>query len=121
MVQAGSLNYALKYADREGLQALFEQREEADDILLIRDQKVLDTSIANIAFFDGTHWLTPREPLLQGTTRARLLDEQKIKEATVTVAMLNSFEYFALMNAMIGFQVVKNGIILPLKGELNAI
>lgn len=121
LLQAGHLDYALKYSDRDALDHLFEQRGDADDILLVDGQNILDTSIANIAFFDGKVWLTPRQPLLRGTTRARLLDEKKIIEADLTVEMLENFQGFALMNAMTGFQIIKDGIILPLQGESNAL
>ena len=39
-----------------------------------------DTSIANIALSDGTHWYTPAHPLLKGTKRAALLEEGILQE-----------------------------------------
>jgi len=115
-VQANHLDYRLKYADRTELNELFSQRDEADDILIIQNNLVTDTSIANIAFFDGKRWITSKKPLLKGTTRARLLDEKKIFEQDINVADLHKFTEFALMNAMIGFDEIKDGIIRPLKG-----
>ncbi len=115
LVRADGLDYALKYADRSALDALFMQKGDADDILIIKNSLVTDTSIANIAFFDGRRWLTPRHPLLKGTTRARLLDEQKIFESEIHLDDLDKFSHFALLNAMIGFEEIKNGIIAPLK------
>jgi len=115
-VQADRLDYTLKYADRTDLDQLFVQRGEADDILIIQNGLVTDTSIANIAFFDGERWITPKGPLLKGTTRTRLLDENKIFEQDINVADLAKFTEFALMNAMIGFDKIKDGIIRPLKG-----
>lgn len=113
-VQADELYYALKYADRSALDALLLQKGDADDILIIKNSLVTDTSIANIAFFDGRRWLTPRHPLLKGTTRARLLDEQKIFEREIHLDDLDKYSHFALLNAMIGFDEIKNGIIAPL-------
>ena len=121
LVQAHSLDYALKYANRKELDALFTQKKDADDILIIKNGLVTDTSIANIAFFDGTQWLTPKEPLLHGTTRARLLDEKKIIEAAIEPSDLVNYTEFALMNAMIGFNKIKNGIISPIKGAHNVV
>ena len=115
-MQADHLDYRLKYADRTELDQLFLKRGEADDILIIQNGLVTDTSIANIAFFDGDKWITPKEPLLKGTTRARLLDEKKIFEQDIKIADLGKFTEFALMNAMIGFDRIKDGIIHPLKG-----
>ena len=115
-IQADHLDYRLKYADRTELDQLFTQRGDADDILVVQNDLVTDTSIANIAFFDGERWVTPKEPLLKGTTRARLLDEKKIFEREIKVADLDKYTEFALMNAMIGFDKIKDGIIHPLKG-----
>ena len=115
-IEADHLDYALKYADRTALDELFTQRGSSDDILIIKNGLVTDTTIANIAFFDAGRWITPTDPLLKGTTRARLIAEKKIFEQTISVDDLNRFEGFALMNAMIGFENVKNGIISPIKG-----
>jgi len=115
LIESNALNYNYKYADREALELLYAQRGEADDVLIVQDKLVTDTTIANIAFYDGKQWLTPQKPLLEGTTRARLLDEKKIVEAAIHVNELNAFTHFALLNAMIGFDLVKNGIISPLK------
>jgi 4-amino-4-deoxychorismate lyase len=115
-IQADGLDYALKYADRTDLDRLFAQKGDADDILIIQNGLITDTSIANIAFFDGTKWLTPKHPLLKGTTRARLLDEKKIFESDIYIDDLKKFTHFALLNAMIGFDEIKNGIIAPIKG-----
>ncbi len=115
-IQADPLDYTLKYADRTDLDRLFAQKGDADDILIVQNGLITDTSIANIAFFDGTKWLTPKHPLLKGTTRARLLNEKKIFESDIYIDDLKKFTHFALLNAMIGFDEIKNGIIAPIKG-----
>ncbi len=120
-IQADNLEYALKYADREELDRLFAQKDDADDILIIQNDRVTDTTIANIAFYDGTQWLTPKHPLLKGTTRARLLDENKLIEKNIYLDDLPKFTHFALLNAMIGFDEIKNGIIAPIKGVSDVI
>ncbi|MEN8302905.1 MAG: aminotransferase class IV family protein [Campylobacterota bacterium] len=101
------IEYAYKSTDRGDLDALFEKREECDDILIIKDLLVSDTSVANIAFQTSSgEWLTPKNPLLKGTTRARLLDEGKIREADIKVHELRSFSKVALLNAMIDFEIL---------------
>jgi len=116
-VHADTLEYALKFADRSAIDRLFACRGDADDILIIQNGLVTDTSIANIAFFDGQRWLTPRNPLLKGTTRARMLDEKEIVEYDIELRDLGKFRHFALLNAMVGFDIVENGIIAPLKAK----
>jgi len=107
-----TVTYALKSADRH-LDRLFLQRGAADDILIIKNGLVTDTTIANIAFFDGEKWATPSSPLLMGTTRQRLLDEHKIIEQEIRVEDMSNFGKVALMNAMLGFYEIKNAIIPP--------
>ena len=101
-----SLDYAHKFSDRGALNELFAARGDADDILIVRDGLVTDTSIANVAFRKNGRWYTPRTPLLRGTTRARLLSEGWLEEAPLPCAMLERAEELALMNAMLGFHTV---------------
>jgi len=104
--------YDLKYEDREEIHTLLEKHPEADDIIIIKDALITDTSIANLCFFDGTHWLTPKRPLLQGTCRQRLLDTNKIITADIDYRSLNDFSKIAVMNAMTDFHIIENAIIL---------
>ena len=121
LIQADGLEYALKYANREEIDKFFLQKGDADDILLVKNTLITDTSIANIALYDGEKWYTPKSPLLHGTTRARLLKEKKIFERDIYLKDLPSYSRFALMNAMIDFDTVKNGIISPIKGEIDVV
>jgi 4-amino-4-deoxychorismate lyase len=104
--------YDLKYEDRSEINALLEKHPEADDIIIIKDALVTDTSIANLCFFDGTHWLTPKRPLLHGTCRQRLLQTQKILPADIDYRSLKDFSKIAIMNAMTDFHIIENAIIL---------
>lgn len=105
-----NINYDLKYEDRSALNALISP--DADDIIIIKNDLVTDTSIANLCFFDGKEWLTPKTPLLHGTTRQRLLDEYRIKCADIHYKTIMDYEKIALMNAMTDFYIVENAIIL---------
>ncbi|MCW8896372.1 aminotransferase class IV family protein [Sulfurimonas sp.] len=100
------IEYSMKSTCRDEVDSLFAQRGEGDDILIIKDLLVSDTSIANIAFYKEGSWITPRTPLLKGTTRARLLDEGKITEADIKVQDLRTFSQVALLNAMIDFDIL---------------
>lgn len=108
-----TVDYAFKYADRRRLDVLLEQRGSSEEIVIVKNNRLTDATIANIALFDGSRWLTPKQPLLHGTTRERLLEEGKLEEAEITLDMLPAFERCALLNAMLGFVEVENGIIPP--------
>ncbi|MBU0721527.1 aminotransferase class IV family protein [bacterium] len=106
LIYDDTIEYSLKSTNRSALDKLFALKQDADDILIIKNSLVTDTSIANIAFYDGSKWITPKRPLLHGTTRTRLLDEGKIFEADISVDELKGFSKVALLNAMIHFDVM---------------
>jgi len=105
LLYTNSINYSKKSTNREELESLFNKRDKADEIIIVKDNLVTDTSIANIAIFDGTSWLTPKNPLLAGTVRARLLNQQQITACDITVEMLLNAKKIALLNAMIDMDI----------------
>lgn len=100
------IEYSKKSSNRDEIEALFSQRGDADDILIIKNLLVCDTSIANIALYRSGMWITPKSPLLKGTTRARFIEEGKLIEADIKVSELRTFSQIALLNAMIDFDVL---------------
>lgn len=105
------ISYDLKYEDRDELNTLVGKKEDADEIIIVKDGLVTDTSIANLCFFDAGEWLTPSKPLLNGTTRQRLLDEKKIITADIHFEKIHTYSKIAVMNAMTDFQIIENAII----------
>lgn len=101
LVRADSLTYDHKYADRSELQSLFDQRGQADDILIVKNGLLTDCSYANIALYRDQTWYTPANPLLPGVRRAKLLAEKKIVTGSIAVSDLSKFEQLSLFNAMI--------------------
>lgn len=102
------IEYSKKYLDRSSLDNLFNQKKNADEIIIIKNGFVTDTTIANIAIFDGSNWISPKSPLLYGTTRARLIEEKIIFEKDITFDMLKKAKKIALMNAMIDFDILED-------------
>ena len=103
---APSFDYSLKYTDRSVLNYLFSQRGDCDDVLIIKNGMVTDTSVCNIVFFDGQKWITPSTPLLCGTARARLLTDGTIEERPIAESDIHKFEAFRLINALRHFDTV---------------
>ena len=100
------INYAYKFDDREELNKL--SIEKYDEIIIEKNGFLTDTTIANIAFYTKEGWITPKTPLLKGTVRAKLLHENFLIEKNIRKEEITNFSHFALMNAMIGFQIQKN-------------
>lgn len=103
LVNDDEIDYAHKRADREALNRLFALRGMADDVLIVRNGLLTDTSIANIALFDENRnrWLTPARPLLKGTKREQLLAEGILTESDLRAEQLPEFTRLRLFNALI--------------------
>ena len=101
LLEVGGLDYTYKSTDRRALNHCWEQRGTADDVLLVRHGWITDTSIANIALFDGYTWYTPANPLLKGTHRAALLDAHLLCEKEIRADELSAYSRVRLFNAMI--------------------
>ena len=107
-VMESDVIYPRKYLNRQALDTLFNAREQADDVLIVRNGRVTDTTIANIAICSNGVWITPKNPLLAGTTRARLLQNGILQARDFGLDELFNASQFALMNAMIGFDKLEN-------------
>lgn len=114
LVEDNQVDYGCKYADRSALNRCFAQRGACDDVLIVQNGDVTDTTIANVAFWNGETWFTPSTPLLKGTMRASLLDSHQIQEAKIRVEDLSHFSRLRLFNAMISFGEIE----LPIQSDL---
>nr|WP_275940542.1 aminotransferase class IV [Wolinella succinogenes] len=106
------IDYSSKFTDRSALEVLLAQRGEADEVIILKGEEITDTSFSNLALWDGEVWLTPQNPLLAGTARARLIDEGVIKEARLGERELREARALALLNAMMGMKILEKFEIL---------
>lgn len=97
------IDYAYKYEDRTDINKLFKLRGNCDDILIVNNDRMTDTSAANIAFFDKDRWYTPIKPLLKGTEREKLLRSQKIFEEDIRLSDLKRFHKATIFSTMVNF------------------
>lgn len=99
-----SIDYHLKYTDRQILQELFAKRGDCDDIIIVKKGLVTDSFAANLLFFDGEKWFTPKTPLLKGTKRQFLINNGIIFEIEIREENIRSYQKVGLINAMIDFE-----------------
>jgi len=97
------ISYPHKFADRSGLNRLFELRGDCDDVLIVKNGRVTDTSFSNILFLKKGQWYTPDKPLLEGTKREFLIKSKKVTVRKIQVGDILNFEKFMLVNAMLDF------------------
>ena len=100
LIHCDDIDYHLKFSDRGQLGALFSQRGTCDEIIIVKEGWITDTSVSNIIFFNGNSWITPDTPLLRGTTRERLIAEGFLEERPIRPRDLNYFSGCKLINAM---------------------
>ncbi len=108
LVNGDSLCYDRKYLDRTGIDSLFKRRGGCDDILIVKNGLITDSSFSNVAIFDSNKslWVTPAAPLLEGTCRAALLDSGALTPASISAdSILKPGRYtkIVLINAMLPF------------------
>lgn len=98
IVHDNDIVYNHKFTNRTHLQKLYEQRDDADEIIIVKNGLVTDCFIGNLVFFDGEKWVTPDQPLLRGTQRQKLLDEGQIQEEKITERDLFNYEMVGIIN-----------------------
>ncbi|MBN2236998.1 MAG: aminotransferase class IV [Bacteroidales bacterium] len=97
------IDYAYKSTDRAQLNQLKEQASPADEVLIIRNGQVSDTSYSNVLFLEKNKWFTPDSPLLAGVQREYLLNIGKVEERKITLADVGRYESIMLINSMLPF------------------
>jgi len=103
IISDDSISYLHKFENRNELNNLFAQRKDADDVIIVRGNKITDASFANLVFKRNGKWFTPASYLLDGTMRQQLLDEQIIFEEEILANDLSKYEKVKLINAMLKF------------------
>ncbi|NPA55987.1 MAG: 4-amino-4-deoxychorismate lyase [Epsilonproteobacteria bacterium] len=102
--------YDFKYQNRDELNAL--KSKNADEVIIIKNGLVTDTTISNIAFFDNTQWITPKQPLLKGTKREELINKGLLIKRDIPYTQIHKYSKLALINAILGFYIIEHPIIL---------
>ena len=100
VVEDNSISYPWKSTNRSMLEKQREKAPSYDEVIIVKDGYITDTSYTNLCFFDGSTWFTPDTPLLPGTMRQRLLDQGIIKEKSIPLSDLNKYQSISLINAM---------------------
>lgn len=101
IIECSDIDYSFKYLNRDSLEKCRSLKSDCDEIIIVKDGLITDTSFSNLIFFDGKEWFTPKSYLLNGTCRQRLLNENHIKELDITIFNISDFVGTKLINAML--------------------
>jgi len=100
-----NINYTYKYVNRDNIYRLMGMRGNCDDILIIKNGMVTDSSYANVIFRDvNDNWVTPSSYLLRGTKRESLFKSGQISEANIAFRDIQKYSEVKLINAMLGIE-----------------
>ena len=79
LVENNSFDYSFKFEDRKEFEKM-KSKSNAEEIIIVKNNHITDTSYANLLFLKGKEWFTPNTFLLNGIQRQHLLKTKKIKE-----------------------------------------
>ncbi|WP_069637773.1 aminotransferase class IV [Campylobacter pinnipediorum] len=103
-IVSANVDYSRKFLNRS---LIDKAKCNYEEIIIVKDGFVTDTSIANIAIFDNG-WITPKTPLLKGTCRARLIENGFLRQEDISINRLMNTKRFAIMNALIDFYEIED-------------
>lgn len=101
LVYDNDIDYTYKSEDRSRLQSLVSQKGNCDEILIVKNGYITDTSYSNIVLENNEGLFTPSTPLLAGIKRQLLIDAGTIIEKDIKVDDLHKYSRAYLINAMI--------------------
>jgi 4-amino-4-deoxychorismate lyase len=101
IVECNHIDYSFKYEDRSVFADLLQYKGDCDDILIVKDGLVTDTSFGNIVYELDGELFTPASPLLNGTKREFMLQEGLLKERNLQIGELHRSSAFYMINAML--------------------
>lgn len=102
MVENNSFDYSFKFEDRKELDKM-KRKAKAEEIIIVKNNHITDTSFSNLLFLKGKDWFTPNTYLLNGVQRQNLLKMKKIKETEITLQNIKEFSHFQIINSLNDF------------------
>jgi len=96
--------YDHKLKNRDALLLLLDKRGTAEEVLIVRNGYITDTSYANVVLRKENKWYTPDIPLLPGTRRTHYLQNGILSEAQIKPSELCQYDELRLINAMLSME-----------------
>jgi len=103
IITSDYIDYSFKFTDRTALNDLYLLKEDCDDILIVKNGRITDSSFANIIFQrSDKKWVTPSKPLLRGTRISSLVAAGIVSEVNIYLPEMRNYIAARLVNAMMG-------------------
>lgn len=104
LVEVDNIDYSFKFSDRTGLNSLNDKKGECDEVLVVQNGCITDTTYSNVVFRRNNEFFTPETFLLNGTKRQKLLRESIIQKIRITADNLMEFDCVYLINSMLDIE-----------------
>lgn len=99
VIEKNDISYDFKFLNRKTINEL--NNNSNQEIIIVKNHQITDSSYANLVFYDGKKWVTPKTYLLNGTCRQRLLQEGKITEEKIEKKDIQKYQKIGFINAML--------------------
>ncbi|MEI6347572.1 MAG: aminotransferase class IV [Bacteroidota bacterium] len=99
-----NFDYTFKYSNRVQIDELRDINSEYDEIIMVKNGYLTDSSIANLVLKQKDKLYTPNTPLLEGTQRKYLIMKDRIIEKQILYKDLGDFEGVFFINSMLPFE-----------------
>ncbi|MDU1889806.1 MAG: aminotransferase class IV [Dysgonomonas sp.] len=104
LIHCNTIDYTFKYADRQPISELLSHKENCDDILIVKNGYITDTSFSNVVFENESGLFTPSTYLLRGTKREYLLQKGIIKSTEIKPEDIKYYSKLYMINAMVDIE-----------------
>lgn len=111
LVYCNDIEYSYKYKNRDKINKLREKKENCDDIAVVKNGLITDGSYFNLVFFKDGRWYTPKNPLLNGTKREKLIKSNILTEKDINVDEIKDYSIISPINAFLDLEYFKVKII----------
>ena len=115
LIENNTFDYSFKFKDRKELEKM-KLHAKAEEIIIVKNNHITDTSFSNLLFLKDKHWYTPSTYLLNGVQRQDLLKRKKIKETEITLNNIKEFTHFQIINTLNDFDDM---FIYPIEKIIN--
>ncbi|NCB03620.1 MAG: hypothetical protein EOM67_15930 [Spirochaetia bacterium] len=107
IVECDDIDYPFKFENRTSIDSLLSYKDDCDDILIVKNGVITDTSYSNIVFERMGNLYTPESYLLAGTKRAKLIREDIVREEKIRPCDIDRYDKAYLINSMLDLYPVE--------------
>lgn len=99
-----NFNYSFKFINRSVLEEIERNLQPKEIGIITQNGYLTDATYANIVLDDGNNLYTPINCLLEGTKRAKLIEQKRIIPTFIHIDDLHKYKNLQIINAMMDLE-----------------